>query len=120
MTTPTDVFLPTIEQPLGGPTPYLFAAHGPDEQLAALIELDRWVVWLVARYRLDHRTVPPCWASHGEVIEELSALRQAWAVAYASLGSADGPLTWHERFAHARARLVDWVARTGCGQEHRA
>lgn len=112
-------FLSAFEQPVGAAKPYLFAAHSPDEQLNALLALDEWVGWLVERYNLDRRAIPPCWANHGELIEELSALRLAWLTAYAQMGPGDGPLAWHERFASARGRLADWAARTGCNYEHR-
>lgn len=120
MSEPALGFLAAFEQPVGAARPYLFAAHSPEEQLSALLALDEWVGWLVDRYNLDRRTIPPCWASHGELIEELSALRLAWLTAYAQMGPGDGPLGWHERFAHGRARLADWAARTGCAGAHRA
>ena len=88
-----------------------------DQQLQALGD---WVDWLHARYQLDHRVVPPCWAQHGELLEELSALRTAWLTAYAITARGDAPLDWHSQFAGARQRLTDWVARTGCRErEHR-
>ncbi len=119
-TAPAEGFLPLMTQPVGAAKPYLFASHTPDQQFAELVDLDAWVGWLIARYRLDARTIPPCWALHGELIEELSALRTAWSTAYATMANGDAPLAWHERFATARSRLQDWVARTGCrADEHR-
>ena len=114
-------FLPRrMVQPVGPPAPWLWDAHDPAEQQAALEELDVWVAWLVDRYRLDHRTVPGCWVQHTELIEEISALHLAWQAAYSALAHGDGPMVWHEHFALARARLADWVARTGCRPaEHR-
>jgi hypothetical protein len=82
--------------------------------------LDDWVDWLTDRYGLDHRVIPPCWADHPALLEELSALRTAWLTAYCLTAPGDAPLTWHANFAHARQRLADWAARTGCRQgEHR-
>ena len=50
-----------------------------DQELEdAIAELGEWVAWLILRYALDHRTVPPCWAAHGALVEELSALHTAW------------------------------------------
>jgi hypothetical protein len=52
--------------------------------------------------------------------QELSALRTAWLASYAVTGRPEAPLEWHVRFATARQRLTDWVARTGCRPgEHR-
>lgn len=84
------------------------------ETADALAELQDWLAWLTHRYGLDHRHVPACWALHGELIEELSALHTAWQRAYAPDATGEAPLRWHESFDGARSRLVDWVARTGC------
>ncbi|NUU15841.1 hypothetical protein HP550_01070 [Cellulomonas humilata] len=94
--------------------PILWCAHTDADQRGLLEALADWVSWLKDRYRLDHRVVPECWAQHSELVEELSALHLAWQVAYASTSPADAALTWHERFAMARIRFGDWVARTGC------
>jgi hypothetical protein len=110
-----------LVQPVGPPVPIVWSAHSDDDQELLLEELDLWVTWLADRYRLDHRVVPECWKQHAELIEELSALHLAWQGAYTTTAPADAPLTWHERFAVARARLADWGARTGCRPgSHRA
>jgi hypothetical protein len=89
-----------------------------EEEQEALAD---WIAWLVDRYTLDHRTVPPCWDQHGALVEKLSALRTAWLASYALTGRPEAPLEWHEHFAAARQRLADFVARTGCRPaEHRA
>ena len=56
------------------------------------------------------------WPRHvyGRLVEELSALHLAWEGAFATTAQADAPLAWHERFTLARARLADWVSKTGC------
>jgi len=111
---------PVWSPPLGpsGPVPWL--AHPPPPARLLLPDLEPWVEWLAGHYTLDHRIIPPCWAQHWELIEELSALHTAWQDAYAETSHGDAPLTWHERFAPARQRLTDWVARTGCrANEHR-
>ena len=116
-----DGFLPRkLVQPVGAPRPHLWCAHTPEAQAQALDELESWIEWLVDRYRLDHRTIPPCWSRHSELIEELSALRQAWQTAYSTLANGDAPLAWHEHFALARERLSVAVSRSGCrASEHR-
>ncbi|MBX9243571.1 hypothetical protein ICW40_01970 [Actinotalea ferrariae] len=121
--TGADGFFPdaALYQPSGPPVPLLWAAHTPEEQQHYLDELQTWVTWLADRYRLDGRYVPECWTKHWELIEELSALHLAWEAAYATTSHADAPLTWHERLGHARVRLAEWVARSGCrAAEHRA
>lgn len=110
-----------LHQPSGPPMPIMWAAHTLDEHRHLLEELEVWVTWLIEHYSLDRRYIPECWTRHWELIEELSALQLAWEAAYATTSHADAPLTWHERLGHARLRLVEWVARTGCRPgEHRS
>ena len=112
---------PVLPQPFGPALPICWAAHTPEDQRLLLEELDLWVTWLAHHYSLDRRHVPECWAQHWELVEELSALHLAWEGAYATTAHADAPLAWHERFAAARARLADWVSKTGCRTgEHRS
>jgi len=90
------------------------------EEADHLDALDDWVTWLTDRYQLDHRVIPPCWAEHGALLEELSALRSGWLHSYQGSATGDAPLNWHADFAHGRQRLTDWAARTGCRPgEHR-
>ncbi len=64
--------------------------------------------------------VPDCWDRHPALIEELSALRTARALACDPTTSGGEALHCQEHFAATRHRLVDWVARTGCRPgEHR-
>lgn len=116
--TPTaqDAFFPqrVLMAPIGPPTPIVWSAFSVADQELLLEDLDVWVTWLVERYRLDHRVVPPCWTQHPELIEELSALQLAWQGAFSTSAVSDAPLNWHERFASARLRIGDWVSRTGC------
>ncbi len=92
------------------------AAERPGQWAA----LDGWVRWLTGWYALDHREIPPCWYRHGPLVEELSALRTAHAAAYDPRAQPTAPADWHHTLAATRARLHDWVARTGCRPaEHR-
>ena len=92
-------------------------AHEAPMQWAAL---DAWVRWLVRRYTLDHRDVPPCWYRHGALVQELTALRDAHAGAYHPAQPLGGPADWHQTLGYTRLRCRDWVARTGCKPgEHR-
>lgn len=109
-----------LPQPFGPTVPICWAAHTRAGQELLFEDLDTWVTWLVDHYTLDGRVVPQCWQQHWELIEELSALHLAWEGAFATTGGADAPLAWHERFGHARTRLAEWAARTGCRPgEHR-
>jgi hypothetical protein len=110
-----------LPQPYGPAVPICWAAYTTENQDLLLEDLTTWVNWVARHYSLDRRQVPECWDQHWELIEELAALHLAWEGAYSSTAHADAALSWHERFAAARARLTDWVARTGCRPgEHRA
>ena len=82
------------------PTPAAWSWRGLGELATKQLwdELTGWVDWLRSRYPLA-RKVPPCWAEHSEVVEELSALWLAWQYAYEE---RDAPLTaasdWHDRW----------------------
>lgn len=109
-----------VGQPVGAPTPIVWSSKSAGEQAHQLRLLAAWIAWLIDRYRLDQRTIPACWAEHGELIEELAALHLAWQAAYARLAQGDAPLLWHEHFFLARRRLAESASRVGCrGAEHR-
>jgi hypothetical protein len=85
-----------------------------DDAEAELHQLGEWIGWLVARYSLDHRTIPPCWQHHGAIIEELSALRSLWHACYGPDASPADPTNFHQRLGLAMQRLRDWTARRDC------
>lgn len=121
--TTDDGFLPGLHlrHEQFAPIPVSWPTLVGEERDARFHELADWIAWVIDRYGLDHRTIPPCWAEHGALVEELSALRTAWATAYAEDSRGDAPLDWHADFAAARQRLADWVARSGCRPgEHRS
>lgn len=117
-----DGFLPGLQlkHEQFAPIPVCWPMLADAERAARGQELADWVNWVVDRYALDHRAIPPCWSQHGALLEELSSLRTAWLTAYSEDSGGDAPLRWHAEFAAARQRLSDWVARTGCRPgEHR-
>ncbi len=80
-----------------------------------------WVAWLTDRYALPPTLIPPCWPHHGALVEELTALRGAYEVAYDDTQAATAMLDWHAMFAMARTRLREWTSVTGCTRDdHRA
>lgn len=100
------------------PTPVTWPLLADAETDEYLLELHDWVLWLTHRYHLDPRTIPDCWPAHGELVEELSALRGGWCTANTWASTGADTLHWHAEFAAARDRLIDWVARTGCRPGH--
>lgn len=112
---------PEMQQAYIPSVPVCWPALNQDERRGHTEALERWLTWLRNRYALDHRVLPPCWAEHGALVEELSALHTAWGVAFAVASGPELPLRWHAEFAGARHRLAQWVARSGCrAGEHRA
>ncbi|GAB3823032.1 hypothetical protein [Kribbella italica] len=88
------------------------------EELAALQD---WVTWAVERYQLDHKVVLPCWAEHGNLVEELSALRSLWEACFQEDASPSEPITFHRELDLALRRLREWSSRLGCSRtSHRA
>ena len=86
----------------------------PEQTTHELAKLATWVDWLRDRYHLDHRTIPDCWPHHGDLTEELSALRTAWQAAYNGGARSDAPLAWHTQFDATRQRCQHRVSDTGC------
>lgn len=80
--------------------------------------LDEWVRWLVGRYDLDGRELPPCWHQHGPLTEELSGLRGAHLVAFDPTQPASAASDWHRILWDTRVRLRDAVARSGCTERN--
>jgi hypothetical protein len=77
------------------------------EQDALFEDLEDWERWAVDRYELDYRTIPPCWARHGALVEELFALHSAWLTVFQPSSRGDAPMTWHDGFAKARLRPAE-------------
>lgn len=87
------------------------------ERAEAFAELDEWVRWIIARYDIQPQKIPDCWAKHGDLVEELSALHTAWLVAFDETDGGYGPIGWHERFAVALSRHT---FRERCTNKHRS
>jgi hypothetical protein len=93
-----------------------------DDELveSELVRLADWVDWLVERYCLDHKTIPPCWARHGALTEELSAIRTLWEVCYTGDAAPADPATFHRELDATLRRLREWSSiRGGSRTEHR-
>ena len=56
------------------PVPVVWSDLSAGEAFDTWTDLAGWVTWLVRRFRLRPREVPPCWFRHAAVIEELTAL----------------------------------------------
>jgi hypothetical protein len=78
------------------------------------LRLTEWVDWVIDRYRLDHKVIPPCWPEHGALTEELSALRTFWEACYQEDAAPSDPLAFHRDLTLALRRLRDWSSLLGC------
>ena len=74
--------------------------------------LDQFVAYLNARYAWSSdQTVPPCWAAHGALVEELTTLMWSrWAAFTGPEAAADAAQTWHTYTLPAfLSRLAFWI-----------
>ena len=93
---------------------------GPRAEEELWSQLRAWVSWIRHRYPLAKR-IPPCWAEHPEIVEELTALWLAWQQAYEV---PEAPLTaasdWHDRWLPGVLhRMEHGPFALNCSQEHR-
>jgi hypothetical protein len=99
-----------------GGDPYVICWRDLDA-MSTREELQRladWVSWVLGRYSLDHKVIPPCWDKHGAVVEELSALRTFWEACYQEDAAPTDPLAFHRDLTLALRRLRDWTSLLGC------
>ncbi len=66
-----------------------------------------WVGWAVHHFELQEE-VPPCWARHWPLVEELTGLCASWHVSTDADASAEALLRWLEALHRARPRLREW------------
>lgn len=95
------------------PRPINWRTLPPADLEAELLELNGWVDWLRHTYGLPAQVIPPMWHRHGELLWELSALRQHWLFCFDPQAKGNQALAWHHDFAIARERLRDWVTISG-------
>lgn len=102
------------------PAPVVWSELSTGQAFDVWSDLGRWVTWLVQRFRLRPREVPPCWFRHGAAVEELTALWGSYVVAYREEQPATAAADWLGLLADTRLRLAEWMSRCGCTpSEHR-
>lgn len=95
------------------PHPVNWLTLSADGAEAEWLELNRWVDWLRAVYRLPVTVVPPLWHRYPDLVWELSALHLHWLSSYDPDQSGSGPHAWHRDLPAACGRLRDRVATSG-------
>lgn len=71
---------------------------------ALIADLDKWVEWLVVTFRQQSR-IPPCWARHGGLREELLALFFLWQHAWIPAREATLPAAFLRELDTALNRI---------------
>jgi hypothetical protein len=119
--TSRDELLRSFDLADNGPEIICWRDLDPSTTAAELTRLTSWADWIINRYNLDHKLIPPCWPEHGALVEELSALRTLWEASYLEDANPSGPLAFHRDLDFALRRLREWTSRLGCSRtEHRA
>lgn len=100
--------------------PVVWADLEPHEARRTWRRLAGWVGWLRSRYPLAQR-IPPCWWRHPELVEELTALWQAWMDSYVVKGAPLGAgADWHGRvLPELLRRMGNGGWNIPCESEHR-
>jgi hypothetical protein len=78
--------------------------------------LEHWVHWLVWHFELGD-VVPPCWAEHDAIAEEMAALHQGWTGIYEAraAGHPLDKLTWLGHLDSSLGRVATKWDRANCG-----
>jgi hypothetical protein len=88
-----------------------------DGEPVDLVILAEWVTSLQVRYASEADWLKPCWWRHGFVVEELTALREAWLAVYDASEPIDRAtgLKWHEDAEKCRERIRKTISiGSGC------
>jgi hypothetical protein len=104
-----------IARALRASTDWRTVPEDQGEQLWA--GLQDWVDWLVARYQVDYRVIPPCWHLHSALVDVLTALWDFHTYAFEPASGPTSAVEWHRAFRDLEERLREWAARTGCTSE---
>lgn len=107
-----------LGEPAGGTTPWCWRDLSATDAEVLWRELGEWVGWLRSRYPIAEQ-LPPCWAEHSELVEELTALHVVWNAAYRDpQAHATASAEFHDRWLPGvLARVKAWGVY--CGAEHR-
>ena len=100
------------EEVKAGRAPWSWATIDTDREARQASHIDGFVAWFNQRYAWtpDH-LIPPCWARHGALIEEITTLMWSrWAAFQAPQATPDAAQTWHTyTLPMFMARLARWL-----------
>ncbi|WP_432830032.1 hypothetical protein [Dactylosporangium sp. CA-092794] len=102
------------------PRPSWFEADA-ERAVALLTDLTDWVARILVRHVAAREALPECWMLHGEVVEELLWLKDAWAEAYHGPQSTPSLVAdWHDRRLPGLMSRIKRYPGQNCGfAEHR-
>jgi len=103
---PTDTDTEPIREP---PRPILWASQPVDTagRMKEWERFSRWAEWFLSHWEVDDTVIPPCWVLHSSMVEELTALWNAWQGAYTPSAAPSAPAAWHEIMGKAIARIQE-------------
>jgi len=99
------------------PGNYNFYGYETPSEHPVFRVLERWVRWLVWHFELGD-AVPPCWADHDAIAEEMIALYRAWEGSYNAPpkdGQPTDQLTWLGLLDASLTRISTKWDRANCG-----
>lgn len=107
-------------QPPPLPSPVKWYTLVYDDAVPVWNNLIPWVHWLVQRFAIPAKVVPPCWHGHEPIVEELAAIWTAYEVLYDPTSPGSAAPSWLRELELALGRIRAVVATTGCTpREHR-
>ena len=106
---------PELDDPATGenrPGGWDWAAQTDTTAVYLADALDTFVAYFNARYAWTReQTIPPCWAHHGALIEEITTLMWSRRAAFQGpVASAEAAQTWHTyHLPLFTARITTWI-----------
>ena len=107
---PPELANPALEE--GQPAGWDWSAQTDTGAALLVAHLEAFVAYLNGRYAWTReQTIPPCWASHGALIEEITTLMWSrWAAFQGPLAGPEAAQTWHTyHLPLFTARITTWI-----------
>jgi len=106
---PPELHDPADDENQGG---WDWAQQSASQAACLFGDLGRFVAYFNHRYPwTQEQTIPPCWAQHGALIEELTTLMWSrWAAFQGPLANPETAQTWHTyHLPLFAARVTNWI-----------
>jgi len=116
---PPDPAPPLLAKPKDEPSPWDWAGCSGAGAAQLGEQLREFVAYLNGRYAWGtEHTVPPCWAAHGALVEELTTLMWSrWSAFEGPAATPEAAQAWHTYYLSGfMARMSTWVGRQAVGE----